>query len=71
MKELKTLVQKAIKAQGEFATCFQGDSNPQTVRHWIQALASEEALKAVLEAIDSPRPTAAFALQTLAKNPTI
>ena len=64
--DLKVLLMAAIKRQELFARSFDGSSNPKTREMYIDSEASAHALKAVLEAVDAPRPSAAISLISLA-----
>lgn len=63
-KELRQLVEKAMKRQREVAKALDNDSNPQVVATYRETRGRVDAYKAVLEAIDAPRASAAFALLT-------
>ena len=64
--ELKTLLEAAALKQQSRAIALSGSDNPQVIASHSQSLTTYTALQAVLEALDAPRPAAAYGLQILA-----
>ena len=65
--ELKTLLAQAIARQQSRAIGLCCDDNPQVVASYMQTLATYTTLQAVIEALDAPRPQAAYDLQLLTR----
>lgn len=67
MKDLRQLVSAAANRQQQRADALHGSDNPQIVDTKMELLVSAKTLRYVVEAIDAPRPTAAYDLQILTK----
>lgn len=65
--ELKTLLAQAIARQQSRAIALANDDNPQTVASYRETLTTYTTLQAVFEAVDAPRPAAAYDLQLLTR----
>jgi len=65
--ELKTLLAQAIARQQSRIIGLTGDDNPQVIAARNTAQATYSTLQAVAEALDAPRPQAAYDLQLLTR----
>ena len=65
--ELKTLLAQAIARQQSRIIGLTGDDNPQVIAVLNETKGKYAALCAVIEAMDAPRPGAAFDLQLLTR----
>ena len=63
IKDLRPMVEAAATRQAALAASLCGDSNPQVIASRNEHLGALRAYLAVIEALDAPRPTAAFSLR--------
>ena len=66
-KELRALLHAAAAKQKARAEAMTGNDNPQTVALRLMCDTTSETLEAVIEALDAPRPGAAYQLNILAR----
>jgi len=65
--ELKALLEAAALKQQSVAIALSGSDNPQVIASRQHSLTTYTTLQAVIEALDAPRPLAAYSLQLLAR----
>lgn len=66
-KELRALLQAAAAKQKTRADALTFSDNPQVVASRNECQTAHETLSAVIEALDAPRPGAAYSLNILAR----
>lgn len=63
--ELRTLLEAAAAKQQSRAIQLEGSDNPQTLACKAEAVTTHKTLRAVIDALDAPRPAAAYDLKAL------
>ena len=67
IKELRALLEAAKDKQFSRAVQLEGSDNPQVIACKAEHFTAYKTLLAIIEALDAPRPTAAYDLQTLTR----